>query len=364
MRIAFDQQVFSLQEYGGISRYICSLASKLRDIEGVDAKIIAPFHINTYLEQLPKEMVYGIKVPKIPKIGKVLQRGSSWLARRAIEKYKPQIVHETYYSKTSPTIKGSHNIVTVHDMIHERFPSDFLEHDRDSELKLLATQRVDHVICISESTRKDLLTLFDLPEDKVSVVYLGFDKLSPGPLELNNKNRPYLLYVGKRGGHKNFEGFLRSYASSPQLRNNFNIVCFGGGAFSSYEVKLFADLKLSDNQLLQVSGNDNKLASFYRNAALFVYPSIYEGFGIPPLEAMSLRCPVTCSNTSSIPEVVGNAAEYFNPNSIESIRTSIEHVLNSTTRQTELIKYGHARCQQFSRERCATETLEIYRGLM
>lgn len=363
MRVAFDQQVFSLQEFGGISRYVSSLALNLGHIEGIDAKIFAPCHINTYLEKLPKEMVYGVRIPKIPKIGKVLQQGSSFLARRAIEKYIPQIVHETYYSKTSPTIKGSRNVVTVYDMIHERFPSNFLKHDRDSELKLLATQRVDHVICISENTRRDLLTLFDLPEDKVSVVYLGFDKLSQGHLGIHNKNRPYLLYVGKRGGHKNFEGFLSSYAGSIRVRNNFNIVCFGGGAFSTYELKLFAELKLSDNQLIQVSGSDNKLASFYRNAALFVYPSIYEGFGIPPLEAMSLNCPVCCSDTSSIPEVVGNAAEYFDPHSIESMRTSIESVLDSTTRQTELIKYGHLRCEKFSWKRCANETLKVYRSL-
>jgi glycosyltransferase involved in cell wall biosynthesis len=113
-----------------------------------------------------------------------------------------------------------------------------------------------------------------------------------------------------------------------------------------------------------MNGNDRKLASFYSGAALFVYPSLYEGFGIPPLEAMSMDCPVVCSNNSSIPEVVGDAAEYFDPNDTESIRKAMELVLNSTARQAELINKGQIRCTQFSWERCAEETLAIYRNLI
>lgn len=248
-------------------------------------------------------------------------------------------------------------------MIHERFPSAFPQHDRTSELKRMATQRADHVICISESTRNDLLEFFDLPENKVSVVYLRFDSLTTIITETDIK-KPYLLYVGYRGSYKNFDGFLRAYASSSWLRNNFDVVCFGGGAFSIDEKKLFDDLKLSDDKLIQMNGDDSKLASIYRNDALFVYPTFYEGFGIPPLEAMSLGCPVACSNNSSIPEVVGNAAEYFDPKDNESMCTAMERVLNSSLRQAELIKYGHVRCAQFSWERCAEETLAIYRGLV
>lgn len=364
MRVIFDQQIFSLQEYGGISRYVCSLATSLAGIEGVEAKIIAPFHINTYLEKLPKAIVSGIKVPKIPKMGRVIQQCSFWLAPVYIARFKPEVVHETYYSEISRVPKGSRRVVTVYDMIHEKFSSNFPSNDRTSELKRLATQRADHIICISENTRKDLLEFFDLPEDKVSVVYLGFDKLTPKDTEEININKPYLLYVGQRGGYKNFEGFLRAYASSPWLRSNFNIVCFGGGSFLSNEIKLFTELKLSDDQLIQVNGSDKKLANFYNSAALFVYPSLYEGFGIPPLEAMSLDCPVVCSNNSSIPEVAGNAAEYFDPNDFESMRETIENVLNSPSRQAELIENGHVRCAHFSWQRCADETLSIYRSLI
>ncbi len=363
MKIAFDSQIFTMQQYGGISRYIGSLAAQLADIEGVQARIIAPFYINAYLEKLPKEIVSGIKIPQIPKTGTAFHRSGLWLARRAIARFAPQIVHETYYNRTPVAPQGTRTVVTVYDMIHERFSAAFSQHDRTSECKRMATQRADHIICISESTRKDLLELFDLPEDKVSVVYLGFDRLLPTIPE-TDKKKPYLLYVGCRKRYKNFEGFLRAYAGSQWMHENFDVVCFGGGAFSSNEKKLFDDLKLADNQVIQINGSDSELANFYCSAALFVYPSLYEGFGIPPLEAMSLGCPVACSNNSSIPEVVGDAAEYFDPKDTESMRIAMERVLNSTARRAELINYGQVRCAQFSWERCAEETLAVYRSLM
>ena len=361
MKIAFDSQIFTMQEYGGVSRYICSLAAQLAGIDGVEAKIIAPFYINTYLDKLPKGIVSGIKIPRISKTGIAFHRSGLWLARGAIARFAPQIVHETYFSPKPIAPKDARTVVTVYDMIHERFPSELSK--QHAEWKRIATQRADYVICISESTRNDLLELSDLPEDKVSVVYLGFDKLISIASEMETK-KPYLLYVGHRGDYKNFEGFLRAYASSSWLRNDFKVMCFGGGSFSSTEAKLFNDLKISADQLIQMSGDDSKLAGAYRDAALFVYPSLYEGFGIPPLEAMSLGCPVACSNNSSIPEVVGDAGEYFDPENSESIRVAIEHVLNSTARRTELIGKGFIRYGHFSWERCAEETLAIYKGLI
>lgn len=366
MKIAFDSQIFTMQEYGGISRYICSLADQLAGIDGVEARIIAPFYINTYLDKLPKGIVSGIRVPAtpaMPKIGAVFHRSSLWLSRGAIARFAPQVVHETYYTSNTVAPKGVFSVVTVHDMIHERFPSIFSKNEKTTARKRIATQRADHVICVSESTRNDLLDLFDLPEDKVSVVYHGFDSLIP-IISITETRRPYLLYVGHRGSYKNFEGFLRAYAGSTWLYNNFDVVCFGGDAFSANEKKLFDDLKLFADQLIQMSGDDSKLASAYRDAALFVYPSLYEGFGIPPLEAMSLGCPVACSNNSSIPEVVGNAGEYFDPENIESIRVAMENVLNSTARRTDLIDKGFMRCGQYTWERSTEKTLAIYRSLV
>jgi glycosyltransferase involved in cell wall biosynthesis len=368
MKVAFDSQIFTMQEYGGISRYICSLAAQLADIEGVEAKIFAPFYINAYLGKLPKSMVSGIWVPKIPKTGRAFHLSSLWLARGSIARFLPQIVHETYYTASSAAPKGVRTVVTVYDMIHERFASMFAQHDRTSMLKRESVLRADHVICISENTRRDLLEMVPVSPEKVSVVYLGFDQLTSIDKMTNSRwsleASPYLLFVGGRGHYKNFNGLLQAYASSGWLKQNFRIVCVGGGKLCVDELELMRALGISNEQVVQIDANDELLAEYYRNAAAFVYPSKYEGFGIPPLEAMSLECPVICSNTSSIPEVVGDAGEYFEPDSIDSIRDAIERVLQNKERREFLIQKGIERCEGFSWARCASETLAIYRSIV
>ena len=125
-----------------------------------------------------------------------------------------------------------------------------------------------------------------------------------------------------------------------------------------------AGLGLTSAQVEHVAGGDDRLAALYQGAAALVYPSKYEGFGIPPLEAMSLDCPVICSQSSSIPEVVGQAGEYFDPFDVDSIRSSMEHVLQSTERRRELVSLGRVRRELFTWERCAQQTADIYRRLV
>jgi glycosyltransferase involved in cell wall biosynthesis len=368
MRVAFDSQIFTMQEYGGISRYICSLAVQLNNTADIEAKIFAPFYINAYLDNLKSSMVYGVRIPRIPKTGTIFHLGGLWLARGVISRFSPHIVHETYYSAHSVGSKPARTVITVYDMIHERFSSLFSQNDQTSKLKRESVLRADHVICISENTRRDLLDLVPISPDRVSVVYLGFDQLSfidkNLSVALPSTKLPYLLFVGGRSHYKNFTGLLRAYASSTWLINNFRIICVGGGRLQIAELELMKELGIPIELIEQNNADDNMLAALYRNAAAFVYPSMYEGFGIPPLEAMSLECPVICSNTSSIPEVVGDAGEYFEPDNVESIRVAIERVLQETGRREELVQKGIERCALFSWERCAAETLEIYRSLV
>lgn len=368
MRIAFDQQIFLLQEFGGISRYICSLSEALSRIQGVEARIFAPLHFNGHLQQMSRQQVFGRRAPRVPKTFRFVSALSKHLAHQAIGRFHPDIVHETYFSKESTGPRGSCRVITVYDMIAERYPSEFPGTDF-TETKRESVFRADHVLCISENTRRDLVNLFGVPEDRTSVVYLGYDRLVPdtertGVSGMAAGMPPFLLYVGSRGGYKNFESLLRAYAASGWLRDNFSIVCFGGGALSRVEIELIGTLKIEQNRIVQLGGGDDVLADLYQQAAAFIYPSLYEGFGIPPLEAMSLDCPVICSGTSSIPEVVGDAGEYFDPEDVDSVRVAIESVLQSISRQSELIAKGRERCATFSWERCARETLEIYRRLL
>lgn len=278
---------------------------------------------------------------------------------------KPEIFHETYFAARSVAPKGAVRVLTVYDMVHEKFAEMFDNPVGTTEPKRIAVARADHVLCISESTRCDLIEIFGVPEHKVSVTYLGYDLFGPMPVPAGATavRSPMLLYVGSRGGYKNFGGLLRAYAETRHLREHFRLCCFGGGRFSTAEQAEIASLGLGAAQVYQVGGGDDVLAGLYAEATAFVYPSLYEGFGIPPLEAMSRDCPVICSRTSSIPEVVGDAGVYFDPVDVDSIADAIVRVVESADLRRCLVESGRRRCQSFSWQRCAEDTFEIYRRL-
>jgi len=257
-------------------------------------------------------------------------------------------------------------------MSYEKHPEYFERTNAIPRWKAKAVARADHVICISEHTRRDLLDSCVISEDRVSVTHLGYDDLaalvpkeSPDAFRhrVLGSDQPYLLYVGSRAGCKNFGGLIHAYSASPWLKDNFGVLCFGGGEFSTMEHSLLRQEGVME-RVHHVSGSDTLLASCYSHAALFVYPSLYEGFGIPPLEAMSLDCPVACSNTSSIPEVVGDAAVTFNPAEPDAIRAAVETALGSPSVRLALIERGRRRKDMFSWRRCARETLEAYKKVL
>ena len=362
MRVCFDYQIFSMQEYGGVSRYYCSLSSEISKIKGVEARIVAPFYINSYLRMIGSNLVTGIKVPNLSKSARIRLMANQMCSIPLMAKFSPDIVHETYYLDNTFAPGNAKRILTVNDMIHERF---YPKHDPTGELKKKAIKRADHIICISENTRRDLLDLHQLPSCKVSVVYLGIDAL---PNITDNGPSlgilPYILYVGTRSPYKNFGALVEAYASSTWLRNNFRLICFGGGVFTSSEKEMFKSKSIRECQVQQICGDDSILAACYQNAAVFVYPSLYEGFGLPPLEAMTFNCPVACSNTSSIPEIVGAAGIYFDPSDIESIREAIENVLQSSDLRADLKERGLLRSKLFSWQKCARETTRIYLNVL
>lgn len=364
MRVAFDHQIFGWQEYGGISRYAYELASELSKSCEQDVGIFSPLYVNRYLAHVPQHLkLQGIKMPAFKHSGRLYRAINSLLVGPAIKRFEPDIVHETYFSTSGVAPRTARVVLTVYDMIHERFPEYFSIASPTSREKAQAVARADHIVCISEHTRRDLIEILGVPTAKTSVVHLGFSLTAAPQVEIENgvKLRPFILYVGSRTGHKNFVELLRAYAGSPFLMNEFELVCFGGGELKAKEVELINKLGISAAKVRQVSGNDELLGFYYRAARAFIYPSLYEGFGIPPLEAMSFGCPVACSNTSSVPEVVGDAAEQFDPTDHESIRKAIEKVVVDEELRKDLIDRGAARVRYFSWERCARETLDVYR---
>jgi glycosyltransferase involved in cell wall biosynthesis len=367
MRILFDHQVFSEHVYGGVSRYFCSLAHALWEQDSAQVRIVAPLYVNQYLGKLPPSLRWGLSVNARPGTRRAICKISGGLSRVLAPAFGPDLIHETYYSAVPTGGVRKPRVVTVFDMIHERCMNIFGERDQVRAAKIAAINRAAHILCISEHTRRDLIELLRIPEEKISVTHLAAD-VFPEPeatsQEILCSTNPYLLYVGGRFGYKNFESLLRAWGNSKWLRQNFRLVCFGGGGFSRQEYEWLRELNLREGEIAQLSGSDATLAALYRGAAALVYPSLYEGFGIPPLEAMSQDCPVICSRSTSIPEVVGDAGEYFDPSHVESLESALLAVLQSEDKRKKLMEAGRRRYPLFSWERCAQQTATAYKKVI
>src|SRR5580698_2163272 len=172
VRVMFDSQIFCSQRFGGISRYIVSIAAKMENLGNVVPRVVAPFHYNELLGQLPKAMVYGRKIPVLEHSTLVAYAASAFPARIAQRRFRPDIVHSTYYYPTMRSA-GAANIVTVHDMIHEKYPSGLSGGSLIARWKAASVSRADHVICVSENTRRDVLSTYGVDENRVSVTHLG-----------------------------------------------------------------------------------------------------------------------------------------------------------------------------------------------
>jgi glycosyltransferase involved in cell wall biosynthesis len=362
LKVAYDHQAFATQHVGGISRYVCELARRVHARDDMTGRIVAPIHFNLYLRDFDPGYC-GVYLPPIRRTGRLIRALNNFSSRALFGINRPDILHETYYQPTSLAPRGTRTVLTVYDMVHERFGTHFRSDDETSRNKQLAVARADRIVCISESTQKDLLYFFDVPAAKTVVIYLGFTPMLSGTSNLLTPQRPFILYVGHRGHWKNFERLLTAYASCALLRKNYVLALFGGGPLGAPERNRMSELGLSEDSVIYYSGTDETLASLYKSAALFVYPSLCEGFGLPPLEAMNLGCPVAASKAASIPEVVGDAAQMFDPENVEDMQDAMRTVLNDQHLSAELVRRGRERAERFSWDKCANETISLYRQL-
>lgn len=370
MKVVYDYQAFSWAKYSGISRYIYEIASRIAGNNKFEIEILAGLYANDYLKHCKPGLVKGWKIPLIPKLAKPTNLINCILSKYWLKKSDFSILHETYYSANNIAPEGRTVVLTVYDMIHEKMGHYLPEKSRDfAKVKKAAIMRADHIICISDNTKKDLLDIYDLDPKIISTTHLGSSLSIPHKSEKKMAKRfinsPYILYVGERKlKYKNFTNLLIAYATCKQLRQGLKLVCVGMHSFSQDETNEIRKLNLKADQVIHVSAGDELLSNLYTHATALVYPSLYEGFGIPLLEAMSFGCPVICSNTSSIPEVVGSAGQYFDPHNIDNIVDSIAKVIFSTELSNELIKLGKERAKLFSWEACANKTQSIYESLV
>lgn len=369
MNIFFDHQTFSLQSYGGISRYYVELIRELNKYETVKTHLSLLFSDNVYLETL------AIKPYKLPELirqplrSSIQYRINKLYCKQDIKKTQFDVFHSTYYdSYFVEHISKKPLVVTFLDMIHERYADEFVDLAADKKItnrKKKIANEATCIIAISESTKRDLIELMGIPEEKIKVIYLGssINYNSTNNSELNSDlTKPFLLYVGNRNGYKNFDWFLEAIAPLV-CKFDLNIICAGGGHFLVKEKKLIETLKLVD-KVIQMPIDDVLLEQLYRNAVAFIFPSLYEGFGLPVLEAFACNCPCIVSKVSSLPEVAGDAALYIDTGRAESLHYAVEQILCDSVIRRDLIIKGQQQLSRFSWQHTASQTLELYNSIV
>ena len=358
MKICFDNEVFWQQKFSGVaSRYYFNLIKYLVKNSDIDLKVFASIYLNEKIEKLPKKILSGYKLKnRIPYTGKFFEKLNFVISKYQIKKFKPHVLHKTYYSSNLENI-NSKIILTVFDLWHEK-NSDYKYLPKKNSIKI-----ADQILCPSNKTKKDLMEIYNIEKEKITVTYFGiedlkkYNKLS----NFDNFDKKFLLFVGSRGRYKNFNNFIKAFSRSKILKKDFFIICFGGGSFSKDEKKLFHELQISTKIIKSENDNDETLYNLYIRACCLVFPSAHEGLGLPPLEAMSLGCPVISSNHEAILEGVGDAAVVFDPLNIDEIKFKLESTIYSKEKIEELIKHGYLQSKKFSWEKCANETLQIYK---
>ena len=359
MKIFFDHQVFNLQRYGGISKYFLKLIENFSD--SIDPTIISLFYKNIYLTKFKKKKSLFYYKNDIPKCNKLIKFLNTSFVNYNLEYKKPDIIHYTYFNEKNLYKTNVKKIITEYDLIKEKFY--YKKYFDQINFKKKLYQDVDEIICISENTKKDLIEYYNLDEKKISTIYLGVDSNK----NFNNKKidlKPYILFVGTRTRYKNFKNFLKAYSLSEKINSNFDIICFGGGDFNSEEINTMSELKIFKNNVHYHEGDDYDLNFYYKKARLFIYPSLYEGFGLPILEAMNMSCPVACSKTSSFLEIGGNAVVYFDPNSIGSIIDAMEQILFDNQKIENIKIKGLENIKRFSWKDCAKKTEIVYKKVL
>lgn len=280
-----------------------------------------------------------------------------------LKERKFDVFHPTFYDDYFLKYIGNKPFVlTVHDMMPELFPQYFRKNDIQIVGKKKLVELSSAIIVPSYRTKADLVRFFDIPDDKITVIYHG----GPSREVINEPDiitEPYFLFVGARTAYKNFLGLLNDYAIFCQKDKDVKLVCVGA-PFTELEKSEIEARSLSD-RVSRVAADDRELKNLYAHAVAFIFPSRYEGFGLPVLESMAYGCPLLLNNRSCFPEVAGDAAMYFNSDGETSeLPELMFHVLSmSPEERNTWINKGYDRLERFSWKRAGEQYAALYQSL-
>ena len=372
MQVVVDGIIYQLQASGGVSRIFTEILPRMCDQD--DSLRIALLTEGKLKQSLPNSHP-NILHQTIPQIERYLRPRRMWryvapkvggiVRKLCIGRGRGKIWHSTYY--TIPENWSGSSVATVVDMTYERFTNLFSK-PRDESFRARKRRCVleaDAVICISEATCRDVQRFYGLDSSSIYVVPLAcsdvFRQLGQSGEGLKRPIRePFLLYVGNRKNYKNVNTLFQAYSAWPG-RKEISLVIVGE-IWSDDEECQLAELGIQAYVHLFTDVSDDELCRLYNQAVAFVYPSFYEGFGIPLLEAMACGCPIISSRIPSTIEVAEDCPIYFDPDEPDELRNAFDVVL-SEGRNSERVRTGFKRVNQYSWDKTAVQTLEVYRAI-
>jgi len=377
MRIGIDARF-----YGPLGKGLGRYTQKLiKNLEEIDDK-------NQYVVFLRKEN-WDEYVPENRNFQKVLADYRWYTLKEQI--YMPKLIksrridvmHFPHFN--IPILYRGSFVATIHDLILIKYPTKKATTLDPIMYKFKywgykrvinsAVKRAKKIITVSNYTKNELIDYFKIDKDKVSVTYEACNGVESGQLELpdssflprHNIEKPYILYVGNAYPHKNLEGLISTFKDfNADTDRKYQLVLVGKSDYFYERLKEYADKKgLIENNDVVFFGYaaEKQLADLYRHASLYIFPSLFEGFGLPPLEAMSYGLPVASSSASCLPEILGDAAVYFNPKDKNNMMEVMKNVLGSRNLQEVLKEKGFNKIKQYSWNKCARETLAIYNDI-
>ncbi|MDP3837018.1 MAG: glycosyltransferase family 1 protein [bacterium] len=367
----------------GLGRYVQEIVDRVIRLQAANEPeiefviFLSPGNYEEYV--CPNSNVRKVLVP---------QRWYSWREQVIfpiiLRREKLSLIHFPHFNV--PLLTPSPFIVTIHDLILTKFPSrrasmlpPLLYWIKQAAYRLVvrtAVRRAKAIIAVSEFTKKDIIEQFSASPAKIFITYEGvvdfnrtenIEEKGASILGEYGISRPYLLYVGNAYPHKNLSRLLSSYLQVRKILPDLSLVMVGKNDYFYQRVRAEAQ-QLTLAVVMNGQGKiifpgyvpDEELGNLYRNALLYVFPSLYEGFGLPPLEAMSCSCPVASSNQASLPEILGEAATYFDPYDVSNMSAIISDLAVDEKRREEMISAGREHIKKFSWQRCAEQTLAIY----
>jgi len=383
VKVLYDHQIFDHQRIGGVSRYFTEIIRHLPSeidcevsiqysfneyLKSLDIPFIWKYQLLSYAEFLPdwnfkgKKRLFNLLANKFPNKFPDLLEINKEATIKMLQAKDFDIFHPTFFQDYYlPYMGNKPYILTVHDMIIELYP-EFINSPGFVKRKKKLVDQAAHIIAVSENTKRDIINVFGTSDQKISVVHHA-SSLEESNEKPENLPERYILYVGdRRLGYKNFSFFVSSIQPILSKNKDLYLVCTGD-KFTEDEVKFFKELGISEQIIIRFV-EDRQMYGLYESAQVFVYPSYYEGFGIPVLEAFQAKCPIVLPNSSCFPEVAADAGIYFNAKSPQELRNAILKILEDKEYRAEMIQKGTERLQDFSWKTSALQTVDIYKKVL